>query len=483
MRIIIAALSCLLWIQLPAAERPNLVIFIADDLSYCDLGPWGNPDVRTPHLDRLASEGMKLTRCYTPAPICSPTRLALFTGLYPVKNGGYPNHSAVHKGTQSLVHYLKPLGYRVGIVGKTMFAPEDSFPFDYPKSSSREKAAKKTKPKKSSPDESDEEAADDQDLDFGAIKQYIKQDNSQPFCLVVASHQPHGPWTKGDPAQYQADKISMPPYIVDTPETREERTRYLAEVTFLDQELGRTLKILEASGQADNTLFVFLSEQGSSFPGGKYNLYDVGIRSATVARWPGKIKPGSESDAISSYVDIVPTFVEAAGGKAVAGLDGRSLLPVLTGATKKHSDYVFGIATSLGVKGVTTPYGIRCVRDEQFKLILNLNPENEFPCSRAAHSHTSSWVVKAKSDAKARQRLDQFLHRPALELFDLKKDPWEQTNIASEPAHRKTVARLRRELDLWMKQQGDLGNHTELEAEKRLKKFIKQQEQKKAAKS
>lgn len=438
-------------------EKPNFVIFIADDMSYYDIGCWGSPDVKTPNLDKLASQGMKLTRTYTPAPICSPTRLALYTGINPVRNGGYPNHSAVKNGTKSVVHYLKPLGYRVGLVGKGMIAPLDSFPFDYL---------------------GDEGEA----INMKAAEKYMKKDPTNPFCLVVASHQPHGPWDQGEQGMYDPKKISVPPYIVDTPETREERARYLAEVTYLDGEVGRVMKLLEENGQAENTLFLFLSEQGSSFPRGKYNLYDVGIRAAAIARWPGKIKAGTQSDALESYVDVVPTFVEAAGGKEIKGLDGRSLLDVLMGKTKKHRDYVFAVATSLGVNGVTTPYGIRCVRDERFKYIWNMNHENMFPCSRAAHSHTSSWVKMAKTNEAARVSLDRFLHRPEVELYDLKNDPWEQKNIAADPKHRDTLARLRKELDGWMQQQGDLGIQTELDAEKRLKKYIKAQESKQVSK-
>jgi arylsulfatase A-like enzyme len=115
-----------------SATKPNIVVMIADDLTYHDLGCWGNKDVKTPNLDRLAAQGMRLTRCYTPAPVCSPTRQALYTGLFPVKSGAYPNHAIVRPGIKSLPHYLQPLGYRVGLVGKTHFGPPQSFPFEYP---------------------------------------------------------------------------------------------------------------------------------------------------------------------------------------------------------------------------------------------------------------------------------------------------------------------------------------------------------------
>ncbi len=453
---------------LTAAPQPNLVVFIADDFAFNDLHCWGSPDAKTPNLDKLASEGMKLTRLYTAAPTCSPTRAALYTAMYPVKNGAHPNHSSVKPGTKSMVHHLKPLGYRVGIVGKMMMRPPEAFPFDQPA------PAPKTKDKKESRRAAEgEDEGEDEDLDFAAIKQYVTQDKAQPFCLVVASHQPHGPWNKGDASAYKADKLTMPPYLVDTAEAREERTHYLAEVNFLDSEVGRVLQILKSAGQEENTLFIFLSEQGAGLPGAKYNLYDPGIRSAAIARWPGKIKAGSESDALASYVDVVPTFIDAAGGKPVANVDGRSFLKVLTGDAKKHSEYVFAQATSLGVNGVKTPYAIRAVRDDRFKYILNLNHENEFPCNRGSLQPGSGWAKLAKTDAVARERLERFLHRPEVELYDLKNDPWERKNIASDPANRETLSRLRKQLDAWMKDQGDEGIATELAIEPRNKEKVK----------
>ena len=114
-----------------AAEKPNLLLFLADDMTYTDLGCYGNPDVKTPAIDQLAREGLKFTRCYNSAPTCSPLRQSLYTGLYPVRNGAHPNHSRVYAGVKSIPHYLEPLGYRVAIVGKRHEAPAAAFPFEY----------------------------------------------------------------------------------------------------------------------------------------------------------------------------------------------------------------------------------------------------------------------------------------------------------------------------------------------------------------
>lgn len=218
---------------------------IADDLTYRDLGCFGNPDVKTPNLDKLAAQGMRLTGCYTPAPVCSPTRQALYTGLFPVRSGAYPNHSVVKPGVKSLPSYLTPLGYRVGLVGKTHFGPLAQYPFEYP--------GLKTG------DQIDNEEAENA-LDYDAAEQFIDRDAKQPYCLVVTPHEPHSPWNKGDASAYPPEKLKLAPYLVDTPLTRRALSRYYAEVTVLDEQVGRVMAAVDRSGQADNTLIVFLSE-------------------------------------------------------------------------------------------------------------------------------------------------------------------------------------------------------------------------------
>ncbi len=425
---------------------------IADDLSYCDLGCWGNKDVKTPNLDRLAAQGMRLMRCYTPSPVCSPTRQSLYTGLYPVKSGAYPNHSFVKPGVESLPYYLKPLGYRVGLVGKRHFGPAQSYPFEYP-----------GEPGGVVPP--DDEGGDaEPTLDYDAAEKFIRRDPAQPYCLVVAPHEPHSPWTLGDASAYNPQTLTLPPYLVDTPVTRRALSRYYAEVTYLDQQVGRVMEAVEHSGQADNTLFVFLSEQGSSMPHGKWTLYDVGIRAAAIARWPAKIRPGTRSDALCQYVDFVPTFVEMAGGKPVPGLDGRSLLNILAGKSNTGRPYVFAEETSRGIFSGPPAYAIRAVADKRWKYILNLNADAEFKNTEINTPLFKSWERKGVTDAFAHEQAARYRRRPPVELYDLQHDPYEMTNLAGQPDQKTNLARLRAPLDLWMKQQGDEGVKTEMEA-------------------
>ncbi|MCE9612293.1 MAG: sulfatase [Chthoniobacter sp.] len=450
----------------PQTAKPNFVIFIADDLTWHDVACFGGrTDARTPNLDRLAGEGMKLTGFFSPAAVCSPTRQALLTGMYPIRNGAYPNHAHVRAGTRSLPHHLKPLGYRTACVGKTHFGPPASYPFDKMLPMSGEKPGGKG------------EEAGDGEIDTVAMEQFIKADPAQPYCLYIATHEPHGPWTKGDKSAYVPAKLKLPPYLVDTRETRNELAAYYAEVTCMDTEVGDVLRLLERTGHTQDTLFLFVSEQGSSVPQSKWTCYDPGIRVAAIARWPGKIKPGTTNPALVQYVDILPTLIAAAGGDPARldtgcpdatgnrGFDGRSFLDVLLGRTEHLRDYVFAEHTALGIIKGPPAYGTRAVRDTRWKMIVNLEPDAEFRNAISNGGILQSWRQKGDAgDAFARQQAARYTKRPATELYDLQADPWELTNVAEKLENAETVARLRVQLDAWMKQQGDEGDKTEREA-------------------
>lgn len=460
LRLLILFSASLLSAGTPAAEgsssaaRPNFLVLIADDLNWRDLGCQGNPDVQTPNIDRLQREGMTLRGMFTPTPTCSPTRHALYTGLFSMRSGAYPNHTMVDQGTKSLFTHLKAMGYRVGLQAKTHVSPASSFPFEY-----------------LSPD------ADD----VAALAGFITRDPSQPWLAVFASHDPHGPWTRGPKGLYDPAKLTLPPWMHDNAETRKALAAYYAEVTQLDIQVGACLKAVDDAGQRDRTLVLFLSEQGSSFPyGGKWSLYDNGIRISAFARWPGHVKPGSASEALMQYVDVPPTFIEAAGGDPEAidtgcvdvnghrGFDGRSFLGVLEGRSDHLRDYVFAQHTTVGINGYKEPYPMRAVRDASYKLIRNLAPENEYFIG-GIHGNAiyQSWQRDADSDAVFKLRFDFLAHRPAEELYDLEADPFEMKNLAADPDLAAIKARLGAQLDAWMAQQGDEGMATELRAKER----------------
>jgi uncharacterized sulfatase len=415
--------------------KPNIVIVLADDLGRSDVGCYGNTVVRTPHIDRLAREGMRLDNAFTAEAICSPSRSTLYTGLYPVRHGCHMNHGSVKSGVRSLAHYLKPLGYRVALAGKVHVKPAEAFPFEHFKG--------------------------------GDVERFLRSvGREEPFCLVYASNEPHGPHRSGG---YDPARIPLPPTLVDTPELRRNMADYYTDIDVLDREVGDIHALLEKHGRAGDTLTLFTSDHGPAWFA-KWTLYDAGLHVPFIAHWPGVIKPGSRSDVLLSFVDVLPTCIEAAGGASPQGVDGRSFLPVLSGKTQEHRDVVFGTHTNRGVFSGST-YPIRAVRTRTHKYIRNLDPDGVYQ-NILTHGRSNrpedaspvwkSWQEKAKTDPFAAERVRWFQHRPAEELYDLRSDPHEMKNLAGDPAQRPRLEQMRRMLDDWMAQQGDQGLRTEL---------------------
>ena len=439
------------------ATKPSILLVIGDDMTWSDCEPYGSRQVRTPHMARLARAGIRLDAMFTATAMCAPTRQQLYTGLFPVRNGAYPNHSGVHPTVRSLPHHLKALGYRVGLIGKTHFKPRECYPFEFLKGGGKGGAS-----------------------NTQAIAEFVNRDKSQPYCLIVCSNEPHTPWSKGDASASPPDKLAVPPYLVDTPVTRQGLAKYFAEITFLDGQLGACVKIVDESGRKADTMVIFTSEQGMSMPfGGKWTCYDTGLKTDFIVRWPARIKPGTSTKAMTQYVDVVPTLIEAAGGdpakadpgrpdaQGKRGFDGRSFLAVLLGKTDEHRDHVFGCHTTRGIINGSECYPVRSVRSRTHKYIRNLNHETEFTnavTQKGRSSVLASWLEKGGA-AAARARAYQ--RRPAEELYDMRKDPWELRNVAADPAYAEVKAALRRELDAWMAQQGDEGNATERRAGER----------------
>ena len=428
--------------ETPPGDKPNIMLVIADDQTYLDSGAYGNKDVKTPNIDRLASQGMRFARCFTATAMCAPTRQQLYTGIFPVRNGAYPNHSRVKAGTKSIVHHLKALGYRVGLVGKTHFGPRESFPF--------EKIA------------------------AGEIAKFISRDPKQPYCLFYASHSPHLPWKAGDASAYDPKKLAIPPYMVDTPETRQAMCRYYAEITSLDEEIGKCMKLVDASSARDNTIFIYTSEQGMQAPYAKWTCYELGLRTALVIRWPKCVKAASVAKAMVQYVDVTPTLVDAAGGEVPEGLDGRSFLQVLLGKTDKHNDVVYGVHTTAGIISATPGgYPVRSIRDEKYKYIKNLRHTATFRNTMIVSDRENlwkPWVEKAKTDEFAAKRVNGYLNRPAEELYDIVNDPHELNNLAADKKYRPIMDAMGKKLQAWMDRQGDKGLATELGYKKGRKK-------------
>jgi len=428
-------------------NQPNIILFISDDHGWADTGCYGNNVVRTPNIDHLAKQGLRFTIAFAGSPTCTPSRSVLYTGLMPIRNGAHPNHSEIKPGVKTLPTYMKRLGYRVVLAGKVHVGPKDAFDFEYvPARLTGDKAMPRPR-------------VYGEDLDVEAVDKVIAEHTAnhaeEPLFLVVSSWSPHVAWRW---KRYDPEKVIVPPYLVDTPLTREAIARYYTDISVLDRQIGSCLESVEKHGLADNTIFAYTSDQGAQFPHGKWNLYDVGIRTPLIVRWPGRTPEGSVSDAMVSLADLLPTFIEAGGGTAPADIDGRSFLPVILGRKTEHREFIF--ATHTG-DGKMNDFPIRCVRTRTHKYILNLKSYKPYTSwitdgdDISGRDYWNEWLEKAKTGPQAERLVYNEQHRSTEELYDLRTDPYELNNVAQVQANRELLASLRKTLKKWLRQQGD----------------------------
>lgn len=423
-------------------ERPNVIIIMGDDATHSDLPLYGGSNVQTPHIDRLASQGLTFNHAYLAMSMCQPCRAELYTGLYPMRNGCCWNHSACRAGTESIVHHMGDLGYRVGIAGKVHVTPRRSFPFERVPGCERGCVSQTAK------------------ADMSGIREFMGRDREQPFCLAVGLVVPHVPWTVGDADHFRPKKLELPPYLADTEQTRKDFARYLAEIEVLDNQVGKVLKTLEETGQAENTIVIFTSEQGAQFPGCKWTNWDQGVHTAFVVRWPGRVQAGRRTDAMIQYADVLPTVLEAAGGDPESkDYDGSSFLPVLLGRADEHREFAYFMHNNVP-EG--PPYPIRSVRTREYHYIRNLTPDATYiekhMMGRPEHNpYWRTWMFESWNDQHTYDMVHRYMHRPAEELYRNAGDPHELKNLAEDPQHASAKKRLSAELDRWMQAQKDPG--------------------------
>jgi arylsulfatase A-like enzyme len=433
----------------PPPGRPNIVVFLSDDHGPEFAGCYGNQVIQTPNLDALARQGTRFTRVFAASPTCSPSRAALYTGLYPPRNGLMGNHTDCRLDVRSLPAYLKPLGYRVVLADKADVRPAAAFAFEY---------LKATLPRNPNFDRRYRaEGLDTRAVDR-FLADHVRESPDQPLCLVLGDNCPHVVWEENK--VYDPAALPLPPNLVDTPKTRAALANYYQDVTTMDRHLGAVLAALKEHGLEDDTLFVYTSDQGPEWPHCKWTLYDTGLRVPFVARWPGRVARGAVCDALVSLVDVTPTFLDLAGGKVPDGLDGRSFKDVLLGKGGAFREEIFGSHTG---DGEMNRFPQRGVRDTRYKYLLNLHPERLWTThfTRVAgipNSHKEvwdSWVEKARADPAAARLVEVIEHHPAEELYDTQADPYELHNLAGKPAVRSVLDRLRARLRDWRAAQGD----------------------------
>ena len=417
-----------------AADRPDIFVFLTDDLSARDVGAYGAKDVRTPAFDQLATEGLTFDRAFIISPACAPSRAAMLSGLTPAHNGAEANHTYMRDDVAPLIKRFKALGYQTAAFGKVAHGKDaDRHHFDH---------------------------VDRSRLPFQATETWLRDiDPNQPVALFFGTNSPHVPW----PAVvgYDPDEVTIPPFHIDTPDTRLFRARYYTDVTNADTHFARVNNLAEKYLGTANRVTIFTSDHGAQWPFGKWNLYDEGTRVPLIISWPEHIQPDTRTAAMVSWIDLLPTLLDISGDDLPANLDGRSFQHLFTQPTANHRDRIF---TTHDNDGRANVYPIRSVRDNRWKYIRNLHPgwlqsDHSYRFRKDdAGAYFWSWETAAATNHNDSLILNRYLQRPGEELYDLKADPDELNNLATDSRNSETLNRLQGELDAWMTDQGDDGH-------------------------
>ncbi|MBE7537184.1 MAG: sulfatase [Opitutaceae bacterium] len=413
------------------ATPPNIVVLIADDLCKGSLGCYGDPHVRTPNIDRLATEGLRFERAYVTAPQCSPSRSSLFTGRTPHATGTSRLHAPLRNDVPTVLEPLREQGYFTGVLRKHHLGEDFRRRFDFSGGN-----------------------------DASASAFFRQAPADRPFFMWVGFNDPHRDlYTNYDHIRglvtppHDPAEVTVPPFLPDTPALRADLALHYDAIHRLDRDCGEVLRLLEDSGRDRNTVVVFMSDHGMPYPRAKATLYEAGINVPLVVRWPGRVAPHQVTSELVSSVDLPATWLELAGQPALPAMEGRSLLSLLTGRPHESRRYIHAERN-----WHDTWEPARAIVSQKHALICNCRPEVSY---RGSLDHVSAPVWRIMEREHEAGRLPPTLAamfrspRPVVELYDLSADPHELSNLAENPAHAAVVDELLLELDRWMRATND----------------------------
>ncbi|MCC6511263.1 MAG: sulfatase-like hydrolase/transferase [Pirellulaceae bacterium] len=436
-----------LWAQ---SQPPNILLLLSDDHSYPFVSSYGDPNVRTPTLDRLAAEGMRMQRYFTAAPQCVPSRAALMTGRSPVAARMTRFSSPLPPDEVTFPELLRSeAGYYTGVCGRS-----------YHLDGSGNRAG----PGIGGLLEKHNLRTFDRRVDFlntcpdaevpGQVAKFLDQRPAgKPFFLWANFSDPHHVWNA--PAEYRPDPASLklPPHWPDVPGMREQLADYCAEVNRVDATIAKVLVVLTERNLLDDTLIVFTGDNGAALPHGKGSLYDPGSNVPMIVRWPTRVKANTQSNHLLSGEDLAQTLLAAAGVKPHPKMSGQSFWPLLTGADYQPRKHIFVERGPHGSAPVTvgmsnSGYDLaRAVRSERYKFIYNCTPW--IPYSPVDSAGGAAWteIKAAHAEGKLSDGVSATYFttpRPVYELYDLEADPSELVNLSGKSE----LAAVERELRL-----------------------------------
>lgn len=416
-----------------ASSAPNILVFIADDAGM-DFGCYGNPNVETPCVDQLAKQGLRFDKAFLTSPQSSPSRTSMMTGMFAHTIGTEDLHSPLKAGIRMMPSYFHEAGYHTGSMLKTHWGPEGDKQFDRMIRGGY------------LPNQGDltEET-------YVNYSKFLDESGNDPFFLWIGFVDPHRPYNREVcPQVNDPEKMTVPPFLVDGPDTRRDLADYSDEISRMDRNIGKMLAILEEKGKLENTIIVFLSDNGRPFPRCKGSLYDSGIQTPLIFVWKGHIKPGVKHDnGLVSTVDLLPTLLALAGANPPSDIYGKSFHELLFDPKKRGRDYIFSERN-----WHDTDEYIRCIRSEKYKLIYNAY--YELPHGTAADLSSSlSWyeLKKKQRESLLNENQKQIFMAPRamVELYDLENDPFELNNIADIQEHVVKSKHLAKLLVEWQK--------------------------------
>jgi len=414
-------------------KQRNVLLLISDDQGL-DLGCYGVP-IHTPRLDRLAREGTLFTQGYAAVSSCSPSRAVINTGLYTHQNGMYGlqhdvHHQSLLPGIETLPSLLRGAGYATALVGKKHVGPDSAFPYEA-----------ELVPERSG-------VRDVRELAIAASS-FIRASDDRPFFVTIAYSDPHRAavdygndraWPDVKTNRYDPRRVPVPSHLPDLPAVRMDLAEYYESISRLDTGVGMILDDLATIGRADDTLVIFLSDNGRPFPGAKTNFYDPGLHLPLIIHAPGSAP--SINKAMVSWVDIAPTILEWTGVAPPAAypLSGSSLLPLLGRQDEVQRDTVFA---SHDFHEINQYYPMRAIRTRTHSYILNLAHPLDYPIAGDVAGSPSWKAISADpSILIGRRSQAAYLKRSSEELYDLSRDPDELNNVAADPAYAAVKAAL-----------------------------------------
>lgn len=403
-------------------KPPNFIVFIADDAAWNDCGPYGNTVIKTPNINKLAEEGIVFDNAFLTTSSCSPSRCSILTGRYPHSTGAQELHMPLPAEQVLFAGELQKAGYYTAVAGKYHIGPE-------------RKEFNKIYGGRPSGCENWLTALQERPRD-------------KPFFMWLAALDPHRSYKPNTiPEPHKASEVIVPPFLPDADSTRKDLALYYDEISRLDNYLGQVMEELKVQGEDENTLVIYMTDNGRPFPRSKTRLYDSGIKTPFIVRWPAKLLKG-RTEAMISSIDIAPTFCELAGIELSETFQGVSFVPVLNDKTTEIRNYIVGEHNWHDYQSHE-----RAIRNKKFLYIRNSFPEfNATPPADAVRSLTYQEMIELKKDDKLNEyQLDCFVQpRTSEELYDVVNDPYQFNNLAMNPEYANDLKEMSGLLDIWI---------------------------------